>query len=255
MQKGLINTIEIISGRKKLQRIYRELDRMNLKGAELWAEIIRKLDIHLEMDINQLQKIPQSGPLILIANHPFGVVDGLILGYILSRRRDDFTIIVHETLTKEKMIIKYLLPIDFKDTKAALQTNIQTRKECIARLKRDEAIAIFPSGSVATTKKLVSKKAEDLEWKRFTAKILTQTKATVVPIFFHGQNSPVFQVASHINQNIRYALLLREVLNKMGKRIKVDIHDPIPFEALPTDLSRQELLDYLKSITIPQIQN
>jgi len=208
------------------------------------------LELYLDIDHQQIEKIPSEGPVILVANHPFGVVDGLILGYILAQRRSDFKIVVHEALTREEMMKPYVLPIDFRESKEALKTNIQTRKECISKLLNGESIAIFPSGSVSTTPKITDKVAQDLEWKRFTAKILVQSKATVVPIFFHGQNSPIFQVASHINQNIRYALLLREVKNKVGKTIKVDVHNPIPFEDIPQNLKRQELLDYLKRKTL-----
>lgn len=253
VKKGFINTIEIFSGRKKLRNLYRDLEKLKLKDKALWDGIIQMLDIRLDLNYDQIAKIPAEGPVIVIANHPFGVVDGLILGHILAQRRADFTIVVHEALTREAMMKPYVLPIDFRDTKEALKTNIETRRQCITKLQNEEAIAIFPSGAVSTTPKITDKVAEDLEWKRFTAKILVKSEATVVPIFFHGQNSPIFQVASHINQNFRYALLLGEVKNKMGKTIKVDVHDPIPFSSLPQGLKRQELLDYLKEKTLTSV--
>lgn len=250
VQKTLINTLEVISGRKKLQKRYREIEAQNLQGFALWKELIRQLELTIDIDKKQIAKIPEKGSLLVVANHPFGVIDGLLLGYIMSQRRKDFMIVVHEALTKEPMFQKYLLPIDFRETKQALATNIKTRNMCIERLSNQGSIAIFPSGSVATTKKITDRTAYDLEWKRFTAKLVTKTQPTVVPIYFHGQNSSVFQIASHINQNIRYGLLLREVVNKMGNSIKVDVQDPVPFNDIPKGMSRQELLDYLRSLTI-----
>lgn len=249
LKKGIINTIELLSGRRLIHKKYRELESLNLSGLELWNEIINKLDVWLDIDTSQVNKIPQDGPLLVIANHPFGVLDGLILGHIIAQKRLDFKILVNEVLTREKMINEYLLPIDFRETKEAMAINISTRKQSMDCLSDGGCVAIFPSGGVATIPKIVDRKAEDLEWKRFVIKILTKAKATVLPVFFHGQNSRMFQVASHVHPNIRLALLMHEVKNKLGKAIKIDIHDPIPFEDLPSDLNRQELLNYLKSKT------
>tara|TARA_Y100000385_G_scaffold283654_1_gene340151 strand:+ start:1662 stop:2465 length:804 start_codon:yes stop_codon:yes gene_type:complete len=249
-KKGVINTIEAVSGRQKVKKLYEELENEGLNGVELWKGIFDKLDIKLDFERSQLLKIPTSGPLIIIANHPFGVVDGLILGKLLAQRRLDFKLIVNEVLTRERMLKPYFLPIDFRNTKKAMHCNIQTRKDSMEFLKNGHALGIFPSGGVATTPKITDKKAEDLEWKRFVIKILLAAKATIVPIFFHGQNSKIFQWASHVHPNIRLALLMHEVTNKMGSTIKIEIHNPITFDELPKDLNKIELLEYLKNRTI-----
>ena len=250
LKKGLINTIEILSGRPKVQRLYRELESENPKDKKLWQEILKKLNISLEYDRRKVEKIPQYGPVILIANHPFGVVDGLILGCLLAERRLDFSLIVNEVLTREKLLKKYFLPIDFRNNKEALRTNIDTRKKAMNRLINGESLGIFPSGGVATTPKIIDKKAEDLEWKRFVVKILISSKATIVPVYFHGQNSTLFQWASHIHPNFRLALLMHEVTNKMNTSIKVDILEPISFDDIPKGLSKIEVLDFLREKTL-----
>ena len=91
--------------------------------------------------------------------------------------------------------------------------------------------------------------ALDLEWKRFTAKLVQMTRATVVPIFFHGQNSRLFQIVSQFSLTLRLALLLKEVKNKMGLTIDVTIGNPIPFSELEHIKDRQELLNRLRVIT------
>ena len=250
LKKGVINTIEILSGRKKVKRIYREIERESLSGQALWDRIFEKFSLNLEYDKNQLNKIPSNGPLVLIANHPFGVIDGLCLGNLLAKRRLDFKLIVNEVLTREEMLKKYLLPIDFRETKQALLTNIQTRKSTIELLLKEHAIGIFPSGAVATTPKIKDKIAVDLEWKRFVIKILHASKATVVPIYFHGQNSKIFQLASHIHPNLRLALIMHEATKKMNTTIKIDIHNPISYEQLPEGMNKVDLLEYLKNKTI-----
>jgi putative hemolysin len=92
-------------------------------------------------------------------------------------------------------------------------------------------------------------KAQDLEWKRFTAKVIQQTQATVVPIYVHGQNSRLFQLASRIHLQLRLSLLLHEIRNKIGKTVRVTIGDPIAYETLSQAADRNGMLTYLRKVT------
>ncbi|MFN7120076.1 MAG: lysophospholipid acyltransferase family protein, partial [Saprospiraceae bacterium] len=222
LKKAMIAMIELATGRPKLEKLYNQVRNMRLRPAELWGAALQKLDVKMDFDAAQLAKVPIEGPVVFIANHPFGVVDGLILGHLVSRVRERFAILVNEVICKEEQLADFLLPIDFRETKEALQTNLRSRQETMARLKRGEALAIFPAGGVSTSPKLFGK-AEDLEWKRFTIKVIQQTQATVIPIYVHGQNSRLFQIASHISLQLRLSLLLNEIRNKMHKTIRITI--------------------------------
>lgn len=248
LKKVVIAAIELTTGRRKLERLYNEVRNLQLPPSEMWGTALQKLDIGMDFDAAQLTKVPKEGPVVFIANHPFGVVDGLILGHLVSRVRERFAILVNEVICKEDQLEDFLLPIDFQETKEAMQTNLRSRQETMARLKRGEALAIFPAGGVATSPKVFDK-AQDLEWKRFTVKVIQQTQATVVPIFVHGQNSRLFQMASHISLPLRLSLLLNEIRNKMGKTVRINIGDPIPYETLSKATDRQGMLDYLRKIT------
>jgi putative hemolysin len=142
-----------------------------------------------------------------------------------------------------------LLPIDFREIPEAMRTNINTRKEAIERLSRGEAIAIFPSGAVATAP-FPGKEPVDLEWKRFVVKLITQSKATVVPLYFHGNNSYWFQLASYIHMNLRLGLLLFEVKNKIGKTLFVSIGKPITPDQWQSKNVISELLPFLREQTM-----
>ena len=113
--------------------------------------------------------ISKKGPLIIIANHPYGIIDGLILCSLVSNKRDDFKIMTHETLKFLPQLEKFILPVDFSDNKKeTIKQNINTAKNAISHLKNDGALIIFPSGSVSTAKSLKSD-AKDDEWKLFPA--------------------------------------------------------------------------------------
>lgn len=248
LKRLVINTIEFATGRRKLEKIYNKVRDAPLPPTALWGEALAQLDIEMRYDANQLNKIPKDVPLVFVANHPFGVVDGLMLGHLISTVRPRYALLVNEVLCREPLLDPYLLPIDFNETKAALQTNLRTRTIALERLAAGEALGIFPAGGVATAPK-IWKQVQDLEWKRFTAKLIQQTQATVIPLYFHGRNSQLFQIASQINMHLRLSLLLHEIRNKIGKTISINIGDPIPFETLRPYKDRQQLLDYLRQAT------
>ncbi|HHP7240448.1 MAG TPA: lysophospholipid acyltransferase family protein [Cyclobacteriaceae bacterium] len=245
-KKALIGSIEYLTGKPRLQRMYKEVLSSEPFTHHIWETLLQKLGIKSEMNEARLQSIPSKGPVIFIANHPFGVVDGLMLGNIISMVRNDFKLIVNEVLCREPLLNPYLLPISFEDTKAALQTNIKTRKTAMSFLREGQSIGIFPAGGVSTASKFW-KPADDLEWKRFLVKLIKNTKATVIPIYFYGQNSKLFQLASQINMNIRYGLLLNEVRNKIGKSFKIEIGFPIRYKDLDSISHPDMMLDFLRS--------
>lgn len=249
LKRVLINSVELITGRKKIEKAYNRLKEKNINDVTIWHHLFPLLDVSIDFNKEQLDKIPRTGPIVIIANHPFGVIDGLCLGYLLSLIRSDFKLIVNELLCKEELLGKYLLPIDFRETKQALKTNLNTRNQALQILKDQGAIAIFPSGGVATAIKPFSKDVRDLEWKNFIIKMVKRSDLTIVPIFFHGKNSQLFQIASHINQSLRYGLLLNEVNNKRGKTIKINIGEPIASVDYQ-HLKPKDLLQQLRNITL-----
>ena len=248
IRRLIINSIEISTGRRVIEKAYDRLKELKIKDASIWDHVFPLLEIELDFNREQLSEIPKEGPLVVIANHPYGVADGMALGYILAQLRSNFQLVVNEVLCREEVLGKYFLPIDFRDTKAALHTNIRTRKASLAHLSGGGAVGIFPSGGVSTTPNLWSRTAEDLEWKRFVIKLVRHPGTHVVPVFFKGQNSASFQIASHIHPNIRLALLLNELRRKRFKTLDFVIGDVIRPESIQRH-SRTEVLPFLKSKT------
>lgn len=246
LRRQFIQTVEFLSGRRKLERLYKEILDENPTSDEIWKLIFEKLGLSYQLKDGQLTEIPDNGPCIIVANHPFGVVDGVTLGHIVKQKRDKFKFLVNEVLCREPLLDPYLLPIDFKETKDAIRTNLETRKEALACLDRGECIVIFPAGAVSTSPGFFQK-AVDLEWKRFVGKLIKKSEAPVIPVHFEGHNSWIFQFASQIGEDLRLGVLLHEVINKIGGVIEVSIRKKIPFTEIKGISKVDKVLDLLRS--------
>ena len=212
--RALIKILENVTGRvsliKRAQGYEKELE----GGDSFWNVMFQKFGLSIEILDGAFSSIPKDGPLILIANHPFGILDGLILGYIMSKSRKDFKILAHKIFCKSVELNDVILPISFDYTKEASKLNIQTRGAALDFLNSGGAVGIFPGGTVSTSLTPFSKPM-DPSWRSFTAKMITKSGARVLPIFFEGHNSLTFQLASHINYNIRMGLLIRELKKRL----------------------------------------
>jgi putative hemolysin len=245
----VIQLIERITGQPELKRMYLEHQNNPKPGESFWDAAINKLRLKIDLNEQDLSEIPRTGPVIIVANHPFGVLDGLMVCWLISRVRNDFKVLTNALLNRAEEIKPYLLPIDFEETKAALETNIRTRAESKALLEKGGALVIFPGGTVSTTPTLLARKAKDPEWKTFTGRMIVQGKAPVVPIYFDGQNSRLFQIASHISMTLRLSLLFKEVHDRIGEGLTIRIGKRIPYETLKGFSDRKELMAFLRDQT------
>ena len=169
-----------------------------------------------------------------------------MISYLTSRIRPSFKVLTNSLLYRAPEIRPFLLPIDFGETKEALETNLKSRKEALRELSDGGAIVVFPGGTVSTASPAFGK-AIDPDWKPFTSKLISSSKATVVPMFFEGQNSRLFQLASHVSQTLQYSLLFKGA-SRIGSDIAVRIGDPITTtRSHLTD--RREARDHLRSLT------
>ena len=245
----LIQAIERMSGQPELKRMYLEHQEHPKPGEGFWEAAVRKLRLNIVLNEDGLSEIPAKGPAIIVANHPFGVLDGIVVCWLVSRIRKDFKILSNALLNRVDEIKAALLPIDFEETKAALETNIKSRAEAKALLEGGGVLIIFPGGTVSTTPTLLSRKAKDPEWKTFTARMITQGKAPVVPVFFAGQNSRLFQIASHVSMTLRLSLLFKEVHDRIGSDMVLRVGKRIAYEELKAITDRKKLMEFLRDRT------
>lgn len=249
-QNAVIRTIEMVSGQRKIYQLYREYHLENQPRKEdFYDSAIRKLDLTVNYDQDKLQAIPKTGALVVVANHPYGVLDGLIINQLMQRVRSDFKVLTNGVLCRAPEANANLLPIDFSGTPEALETNLNTRKIAREVLKQNGCIVVFPAGGVSTVPNWKDKVAQDNEWQPFIGSLIQSAKADVVPLFFEGQNSRLFQLASHVSQVFRSALYFKELASRIGSNVGIQIGDTIPYTTLEPMKDKAELLSFLRTTT------
>ena len=247
-QRLLIKTIEQLTGKRKLQKIYKEFSKEKMEPRFFWTGILKSMKINVINRSKVNTTIPKKGKLIMIANHPFGIIDGIIMCSLASKIRSDFKILTHETLGFAPELNKYILPIDFKEnSKITVKNNIETSRNAKKHLLNGGLLIIFPSGSVSVAKNIKSQ-AEDDEWKQFTAKIIKQTKADVLPVYFDGKNGLLYHLfASKLkNQTLKYSSYIHETKKMIGKDVYINIGNVIKYSELENINDRAKMTEYLK---------
>ena len=118
-----------------------------------WQDAVSRLDLKVNLKFEEGAEIPKTGRLLIVANHPFGVIDGLILCSELSKVRQDYKIITHQVLRQAPAVMHQILPIDFDTTEAALRTNMMTRKDAVKQVEDGGAVVLFPAGAISLAPK------------------------------------------------------------------------------------------------------
>lgn len=247
--RAMIRFMENATGRIGLIKRAAGYEHEVANGRDFWQVMVERYGLGLDVIGGSLDNIPKDGPLIIIANHPYGILDGLMMGHILSVVRGDFRILAHKVFRKAEDLNKVILPINFDETREGIQQNLKTRKEALRYLGEGGAIGIFPGGTVSTAVRPFAKPM-DPGWRSFTARMVAKSNATVVPIFFDGQNSRLFQLASHVHYTLRMGLLIKEFRRRVNTPCRVVIGKPIPqadIQARATD--GREMMDFLRKAT------
>jgi putative hemolysin len=248
LKRIVIRAIERMSGQPYLKHLYETNKKSPIPGENFWDAAIRLLELNIDYNEEALFPVPRKGPLVIVANHPFGVLDGIVMCHLAAKMRDDFRVLTNSVLYRAEEVRPYLIPVNFAETKEALAANLKSRAEARYYLKNGGCIVIFPAGAASTTPRPWDSKAVDLEWGTFSAGLIAQTRSTVLPIYFAGQNSCLFQLASHVSMTLRLSLFFKEVYDNIGAEIRIRIGKLIPFSESEM-LDRKELMKHLRNVT------
>ena len=249
---AIIRFVEQITGQPRVEKLYFDYVSDNLNPQSFWSDALDRLRIELDVRRDVLDgvvsSIPATGRVVAIANHPYGVIDGLALCSIMAEKRQDYKIITHRVLRQAPAVMDKILPIDFDETEAALKNNVETRRQALKHLKDGGAIIIFPAGAISLAPKIFGA-AFDVQWKTFVAKLALQPDTTTVPFYFEGGNSTLFQFARKMSQTLGYSLMFREICRRMGTGLTVTMRAPVHTADLTALPDRIAVTDYLRQQT------
>ena len=217
VQRNTIKTLELLTGKLRLLRKVRQFEKMGIPvGQPFWKQALDLLGINLLTKQSEITKIPKKGSLVITANHPHGLVDGMVLAELIGKVRTDYKILTRSLLTGVKQIDQFMIPVPFDHEENALKKSLEMRKSAMDHLENGGVIVIFPSGKVASSETMFGDVVEG-DWNPFTAKLIQKSGANVVPIFFPGSNSRIYQIANQISATLRQGLLIYEVVHAMNK--------------------------------------
>ncbi|MCI5066747.1 1-acyl-sn-glycerol-3-phosphate acyltransferase [bacterium] len=231
------------------ERYGRALQRLEM-GVPFWEAARTELGLRFRIDGEErLAQVPREGPVLLIANHPFGVVDGLVSCEVMSGLRERFQVLVNAVLCNEPLLDPWFLPIDFRDSREAARNNVRSRQGALNLLREGGGVILYPGGGVATRRYGIGP-VEELPWGNFVAKLLLQAKPHVVPIFFEGTNSLLFHLVSQCSTSLRLGLFVRETLRLENREISCTIREILVPKDYSHLSSREELVRFLYRCTL-----
>ncbi len=248
IKRWFIRSVEGLSGRKKLLDYY-EAWRASVAESDhaQWRNLLDLVDLRVSCSgYSWPPAVRDDEPLVLIANHPYGIADGIAILSLAEQLKRPYRILINKELLKVPEVRPIALPVDFEETEEALRTNLKTRQEALKLLGEGVTIVIFPSGGVATASKVFGR-AQELPWKTFSAKLIRSARATVLPVYFEGQNSLLFHLVSRFSLSLRVSLLMREFRTILGQTILARIGKPIRFEDIEGAKCKREMMDQLQS--------
>jgi putative hemolysin len=229
----IIRLMEWMTGKITILRMIRKFEKRGAPtGQAFWRAALDTMGIPLLTPDEQVAHIPLDGPVVVVANHPHGLVDGMILADLIGRRRSDYKILTRALLTGiDEVAASYMISVPFPHEPDAQRKSVEMRAKAMAHLKEGGVISVFPSGVVASSDTMFGPVIER-EWNVFTAQMIRRSGARVVPIYFPGANSRWYQMANRISATMRQGLLLHEVVRSCNHPQKPVVGAPISDERM-----------------------
>jgi putative hemolysin len=243
----LAGVVDRVTGLSRLNRGYQALPPAADDRAFLQM-VLDAFDVRVEVAARELAGIPRTGPVVVVANHPFGAIEGVIMAHLLRSLRDDVRIMANGVLKQFTEIAHLFIGVNpFGGSRAARQ-NVRPLREAVRWVQDGGLLMVFPAGEVSSLQ-LSSRAIVDPEWNATIASIARRAGATAVPIYIHGRNSALFHLAGLVHPRLRTLMLARELLNKTGQRIRFSIGSPIAADQLRRFDSDVEATAFLRMRT------
>ncbi len=238
------SVVEWATGLSQLNALYTQQP-MPSDSFEFMHQALNLIGTQYQVEQGSLDDVPKQGPLLIVANHPFGGIEGIVLASLISKVRKDVKVLANELLKRIPELDELFIGVDVFGGKGAAGTNRRAIKQANQHLENDGVLIVFPAGEVSAWNG-EDKRITDKEWSKSVAKFIHHAQATTLPIFINGQNSHWFYQAGRVHPLLRTAMLGRELLNKSGKTISVCLGQPVPYKEVKEFASDHELTHYLR---------
>ncbi|VAW70195.1 Putative hemolysin [hydrothermal vent metagenome] len=245
--RWLAHAGECLLGLDQLDSYYRQRQK-DMNSRDFLRYTLNKLGVDYSIDSGSYDSIPQQGACVVVANHPFGAVEGVMLAELLLKHRHDVKVLANEFLHRIDELSELFIGVDVFENSSSAQRNTRGIKQAIRHLKSGGLLLVFPAGEVSTLQ-LKQWKVTDKKWNRIIAMMIRKTGASTTPIFIDGNNSKLFHLAGLLHPRMRTLMLVREMLNKRQKKIKLHIGQNIIFTELKNLSSDEAITQYLRMNT------
>jgi putative hemolysin len=227
----------------KARDLYRRVQRAQ-SGFHLEG-LLTEMRISLRVDSTDQARIPATGAVVVVANHPCGVLDGALLTVLLTRVRPDVKVLANFLLADVPELERHCIFVDPFQTDRSVESNRKPLREALAWLRQGGVLAVFPAGEVSTWQ-MPTAQIVDPAWNDTAVRLIRRTGATALPVYFCGHNSVGFQLLGMIHPRLRSAFVLQEFLQQEGKSVEMRVGSPVPAETIQGLADDHEAIDYLR---------
>lgn len=231
-------------GLNRLNEFYAGLPKKN--GLEFLDAAFKELNITCKVDAAELANLPASGPFILVSNHPFGLLDGMLLIRVICEKRPDFKVMANFMLQKIEPISQYFIYVDPFEGEEMKSKNIRGMKDAMKHLASGSSLGIFPAGEVSTYQKGFTN-IRDKEWNVSVLKLMKRVSVPILPVYFHGSNRLIFHLLGKIHPSLRTATIPSEMFHKQNHEIKLRIGAALTVDEQKKFETAEDLGRYLRA--------
>lgn len=258
LQRGVYRVLGGLADRalglRGFDAIYRRSSRLHAShpagpGCFAWFDaVLQAMDTHAEVDASPDFEFPRTGPLMVVANHPFGIIDPVLLAQYIARQRPDLKVMTNSMLGVLPELRPHIIAVNPFGGQEAAKGNVAAMKEALRHLRGGGALVVFPAGEVASYRP--GSGVEEPVWSSHVGSLVRRTQATVLPVYFPGSNSALFHAAGLVHPRLRTGLLLREFCNQRGRSVEMRVGSPIPFAKLRKFEDDEALTRFLRIHTV-----
>lgn len=245
--RGIAPAIERATGLSNLARLYAQ-HATEAVGAAFFADALALLGVPVETAGPGIGHLPAEGPLVVVANHPLGALDGLAVGRVVTRVRSDVKVLGNSLLARIPELAPVCVAVDLYRGAEARTGNAVALRQAIRWVRDGHALVVFPAGRVSDTRS-TGEQMVDAQWSPVIARVVASAKATVVPVFVDASASRWLHAAGRVHWALRTALLPRELLRHRGRPVSVVVGRPFDADRAAREETPEAAAAYLRART------